>query len=183
MEIKASCAYDSKAVKALVHLGIYKKSNPKTRFILSIVFLLITITLAILNLIFPETPLNSVSSTSIWILLIGATIFTALSFHLYFGLPKIQYKNLHKLGNLENTYTFTENDFSCVSSHTDYNGSATLKYSVIFKIVETSKYMFIFRDKAQAFVIDKSTFKNGTPEDIRRLLKNYLGDKYIICNY
>lgn len=183
MEIKASCTYDFKAVKALVHSGIYKKSNPKTRFILTVVFLLITVVLSILNLIFSETTEDNTGNTTIWIIMVVAAIFTILSFYMYFILPKIQYKSLHKLGNLENIYTFNENGFTCVSSNSDYNGSSTIKYSVIFKIVETSKYMFIYRDKAQAFVIDKSTFESGTPEDIRRLLKNYLGNKYIICNY
>ena len=183
MEIKASCTYDYAAVKALTHSTIYKKNNPKKRFIVTTFFLLIVVALSILNLIFPETPGDGGETAIFTTALVVSALCTVISILGYFVGPKIQYKNMHNMAGIENTYIFTEKDFSINSNNSVYDGSAVMKYSVIFKIVETSKYMFIYRDKAQSFIVDKSTFDEGGAETVRNMLKNYLGNNYIICNY
>ena len=44
-------------------------------------------------------------------------------------------------------------------------------------------YFFIFHTKNQAFVVEKSTFSGGTPEELRDKLSVLLGKKYYINKY
>ena len=101
----------------------------------------------------------------------------------YWIFPKIQYKSLGKLADIENEFVFYDDVIKITSNNTEYSGEAELKYTVIPKVMETTKYLFIFQNRRQVYAIDKSTLTNGTMEDIRRKLKNYVNNKYIMCRY
>lgn len=65
----------------------------------------------------------------------------------------------------------------------DYSGTTNIEYSILFKVMETSEYFFVFIQKQQVFLVDKSTVQGGTIEDVREVIKNALGKQYIICKY
>ena len=54
MEVKAATTYDYDALRALVHLSAYRKKNPKTYLIVSVVSSLLFITAITLFLVFIE---------------------------------------------------------------------------------------------------------------------------------
>jgi len=63
----------------------------------------------------------------------------------------------------------------------EYTGQGEIKYSIIPKVMETPKYIFIYQDLRSVYIIDKSTVTNGTIEDIRAKLAQYVPQKkYII---
>lgn len=106
-----------------------------------------------------------------------------LQIYMYFGLPKIRYKSVDKFVNLQNNFIFTEKNMIVSSDMGDYSGTTNIEYSILFKVMETSEYFFVFIQKQQVFLVDKSTVQGGTIEDVREVIKNALGKQYIICKY
>lgn len=176
MEIKAKCQFDFEAMRALSHLAVFKKSNPKKRFLtmsISSVVLVLVIILEIV--IFSDANLVGLLCLAIVLLLFEC--------YLYFLLPKISYKATAKMKDAVNEYIFLDDMIKVFTKSDEYNGEAKIEYSLFAKVYETSKYLFMYQTNNQAFVIDKSTIEGGTTEDIRMKLYSFLGDKYIICKY
>lgn len=117
------------------------------------------------------------------ILLAVFVIVILLQIYMYFGLPKIRYKSVDKFVNLQNNFIYTEKNMIVSSDMGDYSGTTNIEYSILFKVMETSEYFFVFIQKQQVFLVDKSTVQGGTIEDVREVIKNALGKQYIICKY
>ena len=49
--------------------------------------------------------------------------------------------------------------------------------------METKKYFFLYENKRQIFVVDKTTLENGTAEEMREKISAVIGKKYIVCKY
>ena len=177
MEIKAKCKYDFDSVKALTHLTMYKKADPKKRLIFwSAAFLILSI-IIILEIV-------AFSMDTILLILLGVNIlFLFLIFFWYFIIPRIQYKSLVKMQNVENEYMFGDNVLKVFSKSQEYNGEAQIEYSFFVKVYETTKYLFLYKTNNQVFVVDKSTIEGGTVEEIRNKLSDFVKDKYFLCKY
>ena len=104
-------------------------------------------------------------------------------YFVYYEIPKKQYKAMAQLRNLENKYFFDDEGIAVLGQNNEYKGKSEIKYSMIQKAVETSKYLLIYCSNYESYVVDKSTFMNGTIEDIREKLVPYLKNQYIICRY
>ena len=177
MEIKAKCKYDLDSVKALTHLTMYKKADPKRRLIFwSVAFLILFIIIVFEIFAFGM-------DTMLFVLLGVEILGFLLIYFWYFIIPKIQYKSLAKMKDAENEYVFCDNVLKAITKSQEYNGEAKIEYTLFIKIYETSKYLFLYQTNNQVFIVDKSTIKGGTSEDIRNKLSAYVKDKYIICKY
>ena len=177
MEIYAKSKYDYETVKALAHTDAYKRFNPKKTFTFWTAYSVVLIVIMIVLLFLWG------SDRTLIILLPVCIAVLLLDCFIYWGLPKVQYKSLGKMANMENEFVFYEDVIKITSNNMEYSGEAELKYTVIPKVMETTKYLFVFQTKRQVYAIDKSTITNGTMEDIRRKLKNYVNNKYIMCRY
>ena len=177
MEIQAKGIFDYDSIKALTYVSIYKKKNPRKYFIWMNIG---CIGLALL--ILAEMILFGVDRQSIMLIIVDVMLIL-LNFYMYFGFPKIQYNALHLMKNTENTYIFQESKIKVFSKGAQYTGEAELQYSMIPKVMETKKYLFIFQSKNQAYVVDKATIVNGTIEDVRAKLHQSSKSKYIVCRY
>ena len=51
------------------------------------------------------------------------------------------------------------------------------------KVMETEARLFLFQSKTQAYVVDKTTFEGGSAQDLRKVLTDVLGKKYVECKY
>ena len=177
MEIKAKCKYDLDSVKALTHLTMYKKADPRKRLIFwsaAFAILFIIIILEIIAFGFDTT----------FAVLLGVEIFGLLLIYFwYFIIPKIQYKSLAKMQNVENQYIFCDNVLKAFTKSQEYNGEAEIEYSLFVKVYETSKYLFLYQTNNQVFIVDRSTIEGGTVEEIRNKLFAFVKDKYILCKY
>lgn len=101
----------------------------------------------------------------------------------YFIFPYIQYRSLSKLKDAVNAYTFFDDNFKVVEKTQGNFGESEIAYTMVEQIIESTKYFFIFHTKNQAFVVEKSTFSGGTPEELRDKLSELLGKKYYINKY
>ena len=176
MEVKASCRYNYDAIKALNHLVMFKKANPKSRMIFYTVSYII-----ILSILGLETLLVDVRL--VFYVSLGLSIFILLILYFYyFFVPKIQFRSMYKVKNLHTQYTFTDDEIRIVTTGTEYQGESKMEYTFFFKVYETSKYLFMFENNRQTIIVDKSTIENGTMEQIRSKFA-HLNKKYVICKY
>jgi hypothetical protein len=177
MEIKAKCKYDFDAVKALTHLTMYKKADPKKR----LVFWSVAYVILFIIIVWEMVAFNS---DAILFILLCVEIFGLLLIYFwYFIIPRIQYKSLAKMKDVENRYVFCDNVLKAFTKSQEYNAEAEIEYSLLVKVYETTKYLFLYQTSNQVFIVDKSTFEGGSDEDIRNKLSTFLKDKYLICKY
>ncbi len=176
MEIKASCKFDYASAKALAHLSFYGKWNPKHRFIFWTVVYGIMLLMIGLEWLWLRNPML--------LAFMGICIgFILLQFYTYFLLPKIRYKAMGKTQGIENVYVFMDDGIKASARGAGIETSGEMAYTTFIRVLETSRYFFIFQSKNQAFLVDKSTIEGGTAEQIRSRLSAVEGMKYTICNY
>ena len=177
MKIKATCKYNYECARAATHANIFRRFNPKTVCLMLLILLLADIGVQIGNIILKDS--NAVSIITIVACLVGI----AMIYFVYYEIPKKQYKAMEQLRNLENKYFFDDEGIAILGQNNEYKGKTEIKYSMIQKAVETSKYLLLYCSCYESYVVDKSTLMNGTIEDIREKLVSYLKKQYIICRY
>ena len=176
MEVRASCTFDYNSIKALSHVSLYKKLNPKSVFLFVTIFFVLLIALTILMIVLYGT------SESNHLLGLGFAILV-LNCFMYLIFPRIQYSNLKKFKNSKNEYLFYDNLIKVSTLNQFYNGECEIQYSLVHKVLETSEYFFIFQNNNAAYVVDKSTIANGGVDAIREKLLEFVGKKYVVCKY
>lgn len=176
MEVKASARLDFDGIRALVHLSMFKKKDPKKGMI--IISLVLSV-LIMINIIAIIVDYDLIFLVTMYLLLLIAF----LECYKYFILPKIRYKNSAKMQGTVNEYVFSDSVLKICTKGPEYCGTAEVAYSVFVKAYETSKYIFIFQPNNTAYVVETSSVSGGTVEDIRNMLSAFVKDKYYICNY
>ena len=82
-----------------------------------------------------------------------------------------------------NEYLFSDNAFY-VSAETDmYKGKSEIKYSVIVKVSETKRYIFIYQTKSMVYIVDKFSLSDESTEELRKKLLSVIGKNYILYSY
>jgi hypothetical protein len=177
MEIKAKGKLDLESVKALAHLSMFKKADPKKR----ICFWFVVIAILCMVIV---SELLAFGADAFLFVLLGLEIlgFFLICFS-YFIIPRIQYRSLGKFQNIENEYIFYDTALKVFSKSREYSWEAELRYSLIVKVYETSRYLFLYRTDRQVFPVDKSTIDTAAVEEIRNTLSAFVKEKYIICKY
>ena len=176
MEIKAKCKCDFESIRALTHLSLFKKANPKKRFLTwSIISGILAVIIILEMIIFSDAILIE--------LLCAAVILFLLECYLYFLLPKIRYNALAKMKDTENEYVFCDDVLKTFTKSQEYNGEAEIEYSLFVKVYETTRYLFLYQTNNHVFIVDKSTIEGGTVEEIRNKLSAFVKDRYILCKY
>ena len=177
VEIRAKCKFDFESIRALTHLTMFKKANPKNRMIFWSVAFAVLFAIIILEII-------AFGMDLILLVLLGVEILWLMMMCFwYFIIPRIQYKALAKMKDTENEYVFCDNVLKTFTKSQEYNGEAEIEYSLFVKVYETSKYFFMYQTNNQVFIVDKSTIEGGTVEEIRNKLSAFVKDKYILCKY
>ena len=177
MEIKASCKFNLESMKAFTHLLLFKKANPKKRMIFWLIAYLFFSAVIIAEIILLD------ADTVLFVLLAFIFLWFLLGCYFYFLLPKKQYKALGKMKEIVNEYVFGDEVIGLNSIGDGYNGDGEIEYDLIYKVMETSKYIFIFLNKTQTYIVNKSTITGGTVEELKNKLSSYVGDNYITCKY
>ena len=55
---------------------------------------------------------------------------------------------------------------------------ASAQFAALFGAAETRRDFYIFTSPTEAYLLDKGYFTNGTPEELRALLREKMGDKF-----
>lgn len=77
-------------------------------------------------------------------------------------------------------YIFTETGFtrSVRSEEGGIPDNYSSQYNVLVSAVETGRDFYLFTGREQAYLVDKEYFTNGSPEELREVLKQKLGKNF-----
>lgn len=177
MKITAKSKFNYKTIKHFTRASVFRKHDPLKQMLL---FCLIAVLLiAILSLEMYLLDFHWVPFT----LLLVAVAMLLLELYFYFVLPRIHYNRLGELKGCTNEYTFTDDSIRLTFYDNGFSGESRIDYKVLNRVIETGKYFFLFQTKSRAFIVDKSTFSDGTPEQLRLKLQEILTDRYTIYKY
>lgn len=177
MHITASCQMTLESIKALVHLSMFRKGDPKKRMI-SFFILAAAVFLIVMGEIFLVGP----DGTLVILLLVMAVLCLLMCCN-YYWLPKLQYNKMAHLRGAVNTYTFREEDVLIATQAEGFSGESTVGYGTIVKAMETRDYFFLYQTKATVYLVDKSTVSSSKAAQLRKKLQTSIGGKYILCDY
>ena len=133
MEIKAKCKYDYDSVKALTHLTMFKKANPKKRLTFYSVAFAILFAVIILEIVAFD-----VADTTLFVLLGVEIAVQVLLCFWYFIVPKMQFKSMAKMKNIENQYIFGDNALKVFTKSDDSAGRKQPDWSILLPSSRTA---------------------------------------------
>lgn len=174
---KAACIYDAQVIRALIHVSMYRRQQPKKRLLANGVLLGLLL-LLFLCLLFLDGPSQMVILGLVW------TVFlTGLLCYMHFLMPTLSYRGQKALQNASLHYQFFPEQLRVVANSQDVQSTSYVSYQSLYKIMETDRYLFLWQTGRQAMIVDKATFEGGMPEKLRQILEASLGKKYIRCKY
>ena len=98
---------------------------------------------------------------------------------IFFIYPRVYLKSYKiKYGDIPILYEFNENDMNTKHIGTDFEEYLKFTYDKLDKVRETKKYFIFYPQRYSVFIIGKHEITEGTPEELRNLLKSKLGKKF-----
>lgn len=99
----------------------------------------------------------------------------------YVILPKNNMKNIKsRFGDNPVCFDFEETYFTVNAEKGVNSENISIEYNKLIKAKEVKDYFFLYSDRQHAYVIKKSAFVMGHPEDLSVYLKKSLAKKFII---
>ena len=86
------------------------------------------------------------------------------------GIPRLKTK---KAASLDAVcyYSFGAEGFYLKSESEKFKEDAFIKYRSLCRVYESKKCYYVYISKMQAYILDKSGFTEGSPEDLRELFR------------
>ena len=84
-------------------------------------------------------------------------------------------KNQNVFLDIINDYEFTEQSFFVENKR---QGKVEVKYSDVYKAIESNGFLYLYVDKRIAYIIRKKDITEGTEEELRQILTAALKEKY-----
>ena len=180
MNIKAQTTLDEKTFQALYKLNMVGTSKPKNRFIFWGVVLAVAVAVVVVEII-----LSDGATPIMWAVLVILLLFPLLYYRMYKVAPKKRYKKLGAFQDSVNTFHFTD-DAVLVTSHNSrggYLGEATIYYSMLRRVRESDDYFFVYQDRFNVYLVDKSSIPEHLIDDVREQLCISGKSHYKRCKY
>ncbi len=181
MQIRASGTLNLEAVKALYYFHIFKKKSPQKEMRKNFILTGVAVVVAIFAFLLSDS--MDLPSKFLLGLVVGLVACVVLLAVLLFAVPKYQYNALVNMKDAVNNYLFYDDRIHITTTGQDFNGETEIKYSLLFKAGETKKYLFLYQNKTQVYVVDKSTFSGNECQQLAQRLQVILGEKYVLCEY
>ncbi len=96
---------------------------------------------------------------------------------------QIRFVALGTMKNIVNEFVFLDDIIFVSAQNENYSGECKMEYTGMKKVVETSKYFYIYYNASQVYPVEKATITNGTEEDIRNKFCDVQTLKYSIRDY
>lgn len=177
MNITVNCTYDKKAITTFARSGLYKKADPRKRFIEFIAIALFCIAVVTLTAV----AVGFDSKALILITLIALSLLC--QFYVYLILPRIIFNARKNLGNVRQTLTFADDEIISLSFSDEFESTEKISYNTPVSIRETKNYVFFYITKQSAYIIDKSGISDTDLTELHKLFALRFGEKYTILNY
>ena len=136
------------------------------------------IILAVLVVLAAAMLLNS-GANPLFLLLIVAAALAYFVYQLYIK-PNSLFRKRPGAAMETEVYIFTENGFTLnvKNEESGSNDHSSSQYSVLTSAVETSGDFILFTSPTQGYMIEKTAFTNGSPDELRTVLKEKMGKKF-----
>lgn len=187
MRICGSDPHSFESVKASVLASVFKKYEPEKRFC----FLVVSRTLVLIGLLlliwrsfhfeFIRGGDSKTIECSIFFSVCSALSLAVLIWE-YFFLPKRIYKSLEKMKDRAVHFVFGDESISVKVYDEDGEKEEEIQYGVFVRVMETSRYFFVYPSKKGCFSIDKATITGGSAEELRDKMRQH-SRQYILCKY
>lgn len=175
---KAVMNYTIEDMKALISGSIYK-----VLYVFYSIILLPALGLILVSVVFALANGAKLSDMAYSLLLLAAGIGFMTFFLIYRNviMPKNNLKNIKsKYGDNPVCFNFEEKHFTVNVEKGVNSENISIEYDKLIKAKEVKDYFFLYSDIQHAYVIKKSAFVMGCPEDLSVYLKKTLGKKFII---
>ena len=126
-------------------------------------FMIICSTLVLLTYVFSVIAIPDNNDTITFLSIISLA-YDAIILMCYFVFPRISIKKSPAF-NAETSFEFDEDGFKVCANTSNLKESTELKYSSLVKVMEGKQDIYLFISKRQGYIIDKSGFTAGNPED------------------
>ncbi|MBR4745741.1 MAG: YcxB family protein [Clostridia bacterium] len=116
---------------------------------------------------------------------IFCTVFGTAFFPIILYIQKLTTKKTVKMisqgGMVKNVYEFDDKGVTVVTYRGETKaGESVVAYEDLYRIEERDKYYYIYVANNQAFIVDKSSFTEGTSSELSILLATHMGEKYAV---
>lgn len=167
MEIKASSKYDWETIKEFNKFHNFTKVKA-----LNIGLIILEVVCALLFLLVAAIDILDFETIMIYVLLLFINIMLVF---VRFILPKIQYKQNKMLHGVVNEATFKENEILIEQRGENTCGTTTIKYDAVWRVYETKRFIYLYVNSRQAYIVDKSAVEGGTADELRAFLVKTVG--------
>ena len=86
------------------------------------------------------------------------------------------YKKSPALFDVGIGFSFCEDYFSVLTTGM-MSGTTDIQYGALYRVYQTKDYFYLYLQQNQSYLLDKSSFTSGCPEDLAVLLKKVLPRK------
>lgn len=119
-------------------------------------------------------------SLSVWLLVIVAALVVLWLGYLMWWKPNQLFRKKEGAALQTEVTIFTKNGLTRTvkSEEGGLPETTNVNYSSLLKAVETSHDFYLYISPAQAVMVDKEYFTNGTPEDLRAVLTDKMGKNF-----
>ncbi len=169
MEIHSTTVYDKKTIE------IFTRQSVKRIIPLCIVIFAFGSLFTITNIY--EMAVLGASADVLFTSIFLFALLIFLIVYMFILLPKINY-SIHKTAtDAVNEYTFYNTKLFVNSNAKGIQSNVETEYSVLYKVIETKDYIYMYISKGRAYIVDKKTLSGGSVEDIRFAITSQIGIK------
>lgn len=153
MPLKNSTVYNVEAIRIFTIFNTIK--NKTIRIFLTVLFGGFGVATCIFGIV--VAGITSIY-TVFALLLVGLLL--VLVYRWFFA-PVVRYKKDETSQNIAVNYEFYPRDFVARSVRVSAKGNTATRYSVLESVYETEKYIYLYINKMNAFIVLKSSFSDG----------------------
>lgn len=162
--IKVHTDYSLEEMRALQRFN-----SRRGRLVVGIIALLWVALYFGLYLLFGQYPTDFLGFIVMLALLVLVYLFMSGIFY-----SKKQYAAVSRMFQKGFYFRFHNEDYLARNNTSDFTGQRPLRYEKLFKVYELKDMFYLFTAKKDAYMISKSGFSSGSPEELRELLKKAL---------
>lgn len=153
MPIKNSTVYDIDAIRAFTVFTALK--NKRIRIFLTVVFGGLGLATCVFGMVMAGA--SSVYTLFATLLLV---LFAVLVYRWFFA-AVVRYKKNPAAQNIAVNYEFYQRDFVARSVRVSAKGNTATRYSALADVYETEDYVYLYLNRANAFIVRRSAFSDN----------------------
>lgn len=171
MHLEAEATLSKEIYRRFTYWQFYRKDYSKK-------FILLILVLASVVLWIDFLSQKTVDLTMLPLLVMMTFFVVYLATFPFWG-AAMNFRNLAQ-DTLTERYVFSDETFDIVNDGSErFQSQMTVRYDGLHLAVEDGDSFYFFLDKARVFIVSKSDFIEGDPDELGRMLSENLGKKYV----